>query len=116
MKKIISLIVCCLMLASLCGCGKIEQADLTGTWSGSYEEEGNTYNRVIEFESSGRFVHELYENGELFYRGEGTYKITSGGKKVECKDDDRPGTSNYEYSKGKLIYYSLDGKRELAKE
>lgn len=99
MKRAISFILAVMMCLSLCACGsELTSGDLIGVWSGSWEYDGNQFNKSIEFNRDGSFIAATYKNNTLSTVEEGTYTID--GREVIC-DLNGPRII-YKYSGGKL--------------
>ena len=101
MKRAIVILLVLVMVLSLAACAgsKTTSGDFIGVWSGSYEWEGDNYNKSIEFERDGTYSSVLYKNNSLVKTEKGTYTID--GSKVVLKDNSG-GSTTYKYSDGKL--------------
>lgn len=102
MKKIISvsLVLVILLFLAACGSSKLTSGDLIGTWSGSWEFNGNNINSSIEFQRDGTLVKVSYINNEMSKLETETYIID--GNKVVINWDNPPSTTTYKFKDGRL--------------
>lgn len=84
LKKLTSLLIVMSMLAILCsGCG-LSEDDAVGTWSGTYEYNGNSFAVVFALMSDGTYEKITMKNGETSSMEDGDWEVK--GNKVTLYD------------------------------
>jgi len=88
-----------ILLASLI---PVKQSKIVGTWDGSWTYEGNSFEKIILFETDSTFTSLTYKNGSASDLDMGTYEIR--GKKVILHSSINNGVmTEYKYKRGKLF-------------
>ena len=106
MKKMGRILSLCLVIVMVAGamtaCG-IEKEELIGTWSGSYEYEGNQFTVAIVFTAT-QYSKVVMKNGSISSSDVGDYEISGREVKLYASDSlTYHGTwTTYKYSGGQL--------------
>ena len=100
MKKALALILLVVLCLSLAAC-TASKDDLVGTWSGSWEYEGNLFVETFTLTENGTYTSTLYKNGNLNKTESGTYEID--GNTVDLHPTGEGSWTSYDYKGGKLI-------------
>lgn len=105
-RKLISLVLVCILCFSLCACAT--ENSVTGTWTDRYIYEGNEFFVTIVLEDNGHYTYVSYKNGDLSKAMEGDWEITGG----EVCLYTETGSIRYEYNGENLV----NGSQSLAKD
>lgn len=101
MKKLVSLLMVCIMVLSMTGCS-VAKEEVVGTWTGSWVYNGNSYTEAIVLSEDNTYATAMYKNGEYYKAEVGTYEID--GRSVDLHPDGNEGTTTpYDYKGGKLV-------------
>lgn len=103
MKKIKILVAAaliCTMILSLCACS-IKKDDVTGSWSSTYNYQGEDYACTFTLSEDGDYHYILFKNGVLSTIEDGTYEIK--GKKVLLYRNGDKGVSRTYKSEGEVL-------------
>lgn len=93
-------VLLCAIVLSLCACG-ISREEAVGTWSGTYEYNGNRFSVAIVLDENRTYAKAVYKNQSLSSSETGTYEI-DGGDVVLHKYGDASMVI-YEYKNGALV-------------
>lgn len=100
-KALVAVVMICAICLSLCACGVVEKT-FVGTWSGSYEYNGNTFAKAFVLDEDGNYTEVTMKNGSLYDTESGTYEVK--GIKLLLHEDGNTGTSTpYSIRLGKLV-------------
>lgn len=87
----------------LCACaGKLTQEDVVGTWSGSYEFEGNHFFCTFDLHEDGTYQKGTTKNGFTSSAESGTYEV-DGNEVILHKDGNTGLATRYKYRSDKLV-------------
>ena len=104
MRKIKSMIAVLLLVAlcvSLCACG-ISKSEAIGTWSGTYEYNGNQFAVAFVLSEDDTYAEAVYKNGSLSSTEVGTWEIKGG--EVVLHENGNTGISTcYKYRGDALV-------------
>ena len=100
-KRLLSIFLVCALCFCLSACG-ISKEDAVGTWSGTYEYNGNMFAVAFVLDAGGDYAEVTYKNGTLSSVEEGTWEI-DGGKVVLHKDGNTGISVVYSYKGGALV-------------
>ena len=100
-KRLIAAVLICALCFVLDSCG-IKEDEAVGTWSGTYEYNGNSFSVAFVLGADGEYAQVTYKNGSLSSTEDGTWEIDGG--KVVLHEDGNTGTSTvYKYRDGALV-------------
>lgn len=99
--RIFALCLVCALCLALCACG-IKEEEAIGTWSGTYEYNGNDFAVSFVLSANGKYSEVIYENGSLHSMEEGTWEI-DGGDVLLHEYGNMGISTRYEYKGGKLV-------------
>ena len=77
MKRLFLIAVACALCFCLCACG-ISKDKAVGSWSGTYEYNGNQFSVDFVLEANGQYFKETYKNGSLDSMEDGTWEVREG--------------------------------------
>lgn len=100
-KRLTAIILVFAICVCLTACG-ISKEDAVGTWSGTYEYNGNLFAVAFVLDADGDYAKATYKNGSLSSIEEGTWEI-DGGKVVLHKDGNTGVSVIYSYKNGALV-------------
>ena len=109
-KILVSLILALAICISLCSC-RLKQEDAVGTWSGSYEYNGNQFFCTFALLEDGTYSKIVYKNDSFSSSEIGTYEVKSN-KVILHENGNLGGSTEYKYQSGKLV----NNKHKFAKE
>lgn len=109
-KRLISIILVCILCLSLCACG-ISEDEAVGTWSGAYEYNGNDFATAFTLEENGDYIKITFKNGSLSSSETGTWEV-KGGKVILHEGGNKGVSTEYKY-KGEAL---VNNKHEFTKE
>ena len=100
-KKLISIVLVCLLCLSLCACG-ISEDKAVGTWTGSYVYNGNSFSVAFILNADGNYSYASYKNGSFNKAESGTWEI-KGGKVILHENGNVGISTKYKYKGGALV-------------
>ncbi|MBO5859980.1 MAG: hypothetical protein J6R20_09440, partial [Clostridia bacterium] len=80
----------------------ISRKEAIGTWSGSYEYDGNSFSATFVLEEDGDYAYLSYKNGSYNKTEGGTWEC-KGGKVILHEEGNRNISSEYTYKDNALV-------------
>ena len=101
MKRLFLIAMVAAICFSLCACG-ISRDEAVGTWSGTYEYNGNQFAVAFVLKGDGDYSKVVYKNGSLSSAEEGTWEV-QGGKVILHENGNMGSSTKYTYKGGALV-------------